>query len=128
MLERFLWASQVIWLRNGLVGDDTDGHIDDLSRFLNRDTILTMVTDDKESVNYETLRENLDILNSVKDRSGKPFTIVTLPLPDTTARVPTVDGSVHVPASYANFYIANGVVLRSEEHTSELQSRGHLVS
>src|SRR5690625_5489705 len=105
MLERFLWASQVIWLRNGLVGDDTDGHIDDLSRFLNRDTILTMVTDDKESVNYETLRENLDILNSVKDRSGKPFTIVTLPLPDTTARVPT----------------------RSEEHTSELQSRGHLV-
>lgn len=111
MLERYLGASQVIWLRNGLVGDDTDGHIDDLSRFLNRDTILTMVTDDKDSVNYETLRENLDILNSVKDRSGKPFTIVTLPLPDTTAKVPTVDGSVHVPASYANFYIANGVVL-----------------
>src|SRR5690625_5912058 len=94
-----------------MVVDDTDGHIDDLSRFLNRDTILTMVTDDKDSVNYETLRENLDILNSVKDRSGKAFTIVALPLPDSTAKVPTVDCSVLVTASYANFYIANGVHL-----------------
>lgn len=111
MLERYLGATRVIWLRNGLAGDDTDGHIDDLARFLNRDTILTMVTDDKESVNYETLMENLEILNSVRDRNGKPFKIVTLPLPDTSAKVPTVDGSSHVPASYANFYIANGVVL-----------------
>lgn len=110
-LKKYLGADQVIWLKEGLAGDDTDGHIDDLSRFLNKNTILTMISDDKNSVNYETLRQNYEILTSARDPHGDPLHIVTLPLPDTRIDSVTVDGSEHVPASYANFYIANGVVL-----------------
>lgn len=110
-LKQWLGQEKVIWLKNGLAGDDTDGHIDDLSRFLNENTIMTMVTDDPDDVNYDTLRENLEILRSSTDQYGNPFNVVTLPMPTTMIEGTTVDGSEHVPASYANFYIANGVVL-----------------
>ncbi|MEX0944262.1 MAG: agmatine deiminase family protein [Balneolaceae bacterium] len=111
-LDEYLGAKQIIWLKDGLIGDDTDGHIDDLSRFLNRNTILTMICDDPKDVNYETLQTNLEILEkAVNNLNGESFHILTLPLPKTRIEGTTVDGSEYVPASYANFYIANGVVL-----------------
>lgn len=110
-LAGFLGADKIIWLKRGLAGDDTDGHIDDLSRFLNKNTILTMVTDDESDINYSALQENLRILERAENQLGEPFQIVTLPLPQTRIIDQTVDGSQFVPASYANFYIANGVVM-----------------
>lgn len=110
-LKDYLGAEKIIWLKQGLVGDDTDGHIDDLSRFLNKNTILTMVTDDPSDINFSALQENLEILEEAENQHGEALEIVTLPLPQTKIVDETVDGSQFVPASYANFYIANGVVL-----------------
>jgi agmatine deiminase len=110
-LKQYLGVDQVIWLKRGLAGDDTDGHIDDITRFLNKNTVVTMVCEDKDDVNYEALQENLEILKSVKLNDGSALQIETLPLPKTKIEGTTVDGSEYVPASYANFYIANGVVL-----------------
>lgn len=110
-LKDYLGVEKIIWLKEGLAGDDTDGHIDDLSRFLNEDTILTMVCEEPNDVNYDTLQTNLEILRKATDQHGNPFNIETLPLPRTKIKGTTVDGSEYVPASYANFYVANGVVL-----------------
>ena len=110
-LKSYLGQEQIIWLKRGLEGDDTDGHIDDLSRFLNENTIMTMITEDPDDVNYSALQDNLEILRQAVDADGNPFQIVTLPMPLTRIEGTTVDGSEYVPASYANFYIANDVVL-----------------
>jgi agmatine deiminase len=110
-LEKYLGADKIIWLKRGLAGDDTDGHIDDITRFVNKDTVITMVCEDPQDINYEALRENLEILNQVKLKNGKPLNVVELPLPHTRIESTTVDGSEYVPASYSNFYIANGVVM-----------------
>lgn len=110
-LREYLGQKKVIWLKNGLAGDDTDGHIDDLCRFVNERTIITMITDDPSDINYQTLQENLELLKAATDTNGRPFTIETLPMPVTRIEGTTVDGSEFVPASYANFYIANDVVL-----------------
>lgn len=110
-LKAYLGMDRIIWLKNGLAGDDTDGHIDDLARFLDANTILAMVSENPHDVNCETLKTNLEILRRATDQKGNPFTVETLPLPGTKIEGTTVDGSEYVPASYANFYIANGVVL-----------------
>ena len=110
-LRTYLGVENIIWLKSGLAGDDTDGHIDDLTRFLNEDTVLTIVCEDMNDVNYFVLQENLEILKSVKLNNGNPLNIETLPLPRTKIEDITVDGSEYVPASYSNFYIANGCVL-----------------
>ncbi|MEX0846073.1 MAG: agmatine deiminase family protein [Balneolaceae bacterium] len=110
-LGAYLGIDQVIWLKRGLAGDDTDGHIDDLTRWLNEDTVVTIICEDKSDINYDTLQENLEILKKVKLQSGKSLNIETLPLPKTKIEGITVDGSEFVPASYANFYVANGVLL-----------------
>lgn len=110
-LKEYLGVEKIIWLKEGLAGDDTDGHIDDIARFLNQGTILAMVSDDTDDVNYKALHENLNILKEATDRQGNKFTIELLPLPETKIEGTTVDGSNYVPASYANFYVANGVVL-----------------
>lgn len=110
-LKDYLGIEKIIWLRNGLAGDDTDGHIDDLARFLNETTILAMVEEDANDPNYQALKENLDILQHANDQHGNPFTLEVLPMPKTKIEGTTVDGSEYVPASYANFYMANGVVL-----------------
>lgn len=110
-LKDYLGVEKIIWLKKGLAGDDTDGHIDDLARFLDEGTILTMVVDDRDDVNYKALQTNQDILERARDLHGHSFAIETLPLPHTKIEGTTVDGSEYVPASYANFYIANGVVL-----------------
>jgi len=111
ILKKFLGQKKIIWLKNGLAGDDTDGHIDDISRFLNERTIVTMISEDPDNVNYKALQENLEILRSATDCYGRPFTVETLPMPEIKIEGTTVDGSEYVPASYANFFIANGVVL-----------------
>lgn len=106
VLGDYLGVSQVLWLGDGIVGDDTDGHVDDLARFVAADTVVTAVEDDPADENYEILRQNLDRLRRFRDPSGKPFRIVELPMPGRLER----DGQ-RLPASYANFYIANGVVV-----------------
>lgn len=110
-LNSYLGAESIIWLNKGLKGDDTDGHIDDITRFLNKDVILTIIAEDPGDVNYTALKENYEILKKWESKAAESINIVTLPLPKTRIEGITVDGSEYVPASYANFYIANGVVL-----------------
>ncbi|WP_428236311.1 agmatine deiminase family protein [Gracilimonas sp.] len=110
-LRIYLGADQIIWLKRGLAGDDTGGKIDNITRWLNKDTVLTMVCEDKEDVNYDALQENLEILKQVELKGGKKLNIETLPLPQNRTVGTTKNGSEYVPGSYANFYIANGAVL-----------------
>lgn len=110
-LKHYLGVEQIIWLGSGLAGDDTDGHIDDITRFLNEDTVLTMICEDENDVNYHALKKNEEILEKVVLPNGASLKIERLPLPQTKIEGTTVDGSEYVPASYANFYIANGCVL-----------------
>jgi agmatine deiminase len=105
-LRVFLGVSNVLWLGDGIAGDDTDGHVDDLARFVSPDTIVTVVEQDRSDANYEPLAENLKRLRAMRDQDGKPFKIETLPMPPALYH----DGQ-RLPASYANFYIANGAVL-----------------
>ncbi len=102
----YLSAPNVIWLGRGIFGDDTHGHVDDLTRFVSRDTVLTMVESNTKDVNHNPLRDNLRRLRAARDQDGKSLNIVELPMPG-----PVVFEERRLPASYANFYIANGVVL-----------------
>lgn len=105
-LQDYYGVSNVIWLGEGIVGDDTDGHVDDLARFVNEDTIVTVVEDDKWDENYHPLQDNLKRLQSCRLTSGKQPNVVELPMPDVV-----VYEDQRLPASYANFYIANGKVI-----------------
>lgn len=105
-LRTYLGVTNVLWLGEGIAGDDTDGHIDDLARFVAPDTIVTVLEDDPADVNYAVLRDNLERLRAMRDQDGRPFNIETLPMPPAVI----YDGT-RLPASYANFYIANGGVL-----------------
>ncbi len=102
----YLGAPQTIWLGRGIHGDDTHGHVDDLTRFVSRSTVVTMVEPNSKDVNHAPLRANLRRLQSARDQDGKQLTVVELPMPQ-----PVVFEGRRLPASYANFYIANGVVL-----------------
>jgi agmatine deiminase len=102
----FLGANDTLWLRNGIAGDDTHGHIDDLARFTDAQTVVIVSEADPTEVNYEPLRENLALLQQMSDQHGGRLKIETLPMP----RPVYFDGQ-RLPASYANFYIANGLVL-----------------
>ena len=106
VLRNYLAATNVLWLRNGIAGDDTHGHVDDLARFVNPTTIVVASEDDKTDANYEPLKENYQILKLMADERERPFNIVKLPMP----RLIHFDGQ-RLPASYANFYIANQLVL-----------------
>ncbi|HZW97125.1 MAG TPA: agmatine deiminase family protein [Candidatus Eremiobacteraceae bacterium] len=103
---QYLGALHVIWLGKGISGDDTHGHVDDLARFVAADTIVTVVEANRKDVNHKPLRENLRRLHAARDRVGKPLNIVEMPMP-----APVVFEKRRLPASYANFYIANGIVL-----------------
>jgi agmatine deiminase len=105
-LGEFLGIRHVVWLGDGIAGDDTDGHVDDITRFVAADTIVTVVEDDPADENHRPLQENLARLRAARDQDGKPFTILTLPMPRPVER----EGQ-RLPASYANFYIGNAVVL-----------------
>lgn len=102
----YLGAPNTIWLGRGIFGDDTHGHVDDLTRFVRRDTVITMVEPDSKDVNHAPLRANLRRLQSARDQDGKQLTVIELPMPQ-----PVVFEGRRLPASYANFYIANGAVL-----------------
>jgi agmatine deiminase len=102
----YLGINQVIWLGRGVAGDDTHGHVDDISRFVGLDTIVTAVEPNTKDANHEPLAENLQRLKAARTLDGKKFTVVELPLPR-----PVVFRGQRLPASYANFYIANGLVL-----------------
>ncbi len=102
----YLGAPHTIWLGRGIFGDDTHGHVDDLARFVSRDTVVTMVEHDPKDVNHSPLRANLRRLQSARDQNGKQLTVVELPMPQ-----PVIFESRRLPASYANFYIANRLVL-----------------
>ncbi|MGH7932325.1 MAG: agmatine deiminase family protein [Candidatus Binataceae bacterium] len=105
-LRVYLGATDVLWLGDGIAGDDTDGHVDDLARFTAPDTIVTVVEDDPADANYGALRENLGRLRAMRDLDGRPFRIETLPMPP-----PLFYQGTRLPASYANFYILNGGVV-----------------
>jgi agmatine deiminase len=102
----YLGANQVLWLGEGIAGDDTDGHIDDISRFAGPETIITAVEEDPDDANYPVLQDNLRRLRQFKNPRGGAFRIVELPMPGVVEH----EGQ-RLPASYANFYIANGLVL-----------------
>ena len=102
----YLGIDQVIWLDRGIAGDDTHGHVDDITRFVSPSTILTAVESNTSDLNHEPLAENLQRLKAARTPDGKQFTIVEIPLPR-----PVVFRNQRLPASYANFYIANGLVL-----------------
>ncbi len=123
-LQGYLGVSHILWLGDGIAGDDTDGHVDDLTRFVDSSTVVTVVEEDPADENYEPLQENLERLQRMTNQSGRPLRVVRLPMP----RALYHEGQ-RLPASYANFYIANGVVLlpgydpeRDEQARLTLQS------
>ena len=103
---RHFGIRKTLWLNRGIAGDDTHGHIDDLARFVDPVTVVTVVEQDRSDENYEPLQENLHLLRRMTDQDGNKLKVVPLPMP----RPVWFDGQ-RLPASYANFYIANGLVL-----------------
>jgi len=106
VFRRYLGIEKVLWLDEGIVGDDTHGHIDDLARFVDPTTVVIASESNEADDNYTPLRENLERLRGMTDLAGNRLNVVPLPMPD-----PVVFRGQRLPASYANFYIANGVVL-----------------
>ncbi|MBT1688844.1 agmatine deiminase family protein [Dawidia soli] len=105
-LRNYYGVEHILWLGDGIVGDDTDGHIDDLTRFVNADTVVTVVEEDKNDENYVLLQENLHELHRLRLEDGKPLNVVELPMP-----AAVVYDDMRLPASYANFYISNKYVV-----------------
>lgn len=106
IFKEYLGITNVIWIGDGIIGDDTHGHIDDLCRFTNEDTIITVVEANKKNKNYKALQDNLKRLKNAVLENGKQPNIVKLPMPNTLE----FDG-INIPASYANFIILNTCVL-----------------
>lgn len=109
-IEEFLYnyygVKNILWLGDGILGDDTDGHIDDLTRFVNEDTVITVVETNRSDENYVPLRDNLKELSKLRLENGKQMNIVELPMPEAI-----VYEDMRLPASYANFYISNKYVI-----------------
>ena len=105
-LKEYLGAVKIIWLNKGIAGDDTDGHVDDIARFVGSSTVVCAYESDNTDENYSALHENYEILQRSSDQNGKPLTVVKLPMP---AKITGGDG--RYPASYTNFYIGNTVVI-----------------
>jgi agmatine deiminase len=104
-LRDYLGVADILWLGEGIEGDDTDGHVDDLARFVSERTIVTVIEENRDDPNYAPLQENLARLRAMTWK-GAPFEVITLPMP---ARIDRED--LRLPASYANFYIANECIL-----------------
>jgi len=105
-LEGYLGATRIIWLNRGIVGDDTHGHVDDIARFVDARTVVAAVEPDPQDPNHKPLAENLEILRAATDQDGRPLRVFELPMPQ-----PVLFRGQRLPASYANFYIGNRVVL-----------------
>jgi agmatine deiminase len=106
IFAKYLGVDHVIWLGRGIEGDDTHGHVDDISRFVGPRTVLTAIEPDRRDENHAPLKENFKRLRSATDQDGKRLELVELPMPS-----PVYQQGLRLPASYANFYIANGTVL-----------------
>jgi agmatine deiminase len=118
-LREYLGVEQILWLGEGIVGDDTDGHIDDLTRFVDVTTLVTIMEEDPADENYALLLENRKRLGAMRDPHGKPWNIVELPTPGRIERK-----GQRLPASYANFYIANEVVVvPGFDHPNDARAR-----
>jgi agmatine deiminase len=104
--REYFGVTNVLWLKNGIAGDDTHGHVDDLTRFVSPSTVVTIVEEDAKDENYAPLQENLALLKMMKDQDGKQLRVETLPMP-----APVYFDGQRLPASYANFYIANKIVI-----------------
>lgn len=121
-LKWTLGASHIIWLGDGIAGDDTDGHIDDIARFVSPTTVVCVREHDPKDENYAPLEENYERLQGSTDQDGNKLTLVSLPSPGSIS----YQGN-RLPASYANFYIANGIVLvPTFNHASDGQALGIL--
>jgi agmatine deiminase len=105
-LVNYYGVDQVLWIKEGIVGDDTDGHIDDTVRFVNEDTVITVIEESRQDENYALLQENLADLKKMRLLNGKQLNIVELPMPEAV-----IYEDQRLPASYANFYIANHAVI-----------------
>jgi agmatine deiminase len=111
-LKNYLGVEKVLWLGEGIVGDDTDGHIDDVARFVAPNVIVCAVEEDPQDANFKILQDNLNRLRTMTDVNGHPFEIVPLPMPGVVSGQSSNARELdRLPASYANFYIANSVVL-----------------
>jgi agmatine deiminase len=106
VFRKYLGVTNVLWLGNGIAGDDTHGHVDDLTRFVSENTVVTIVEEDPAEANFAALQENLRRLRGMTDQDGRALTVETLPMP-----APVYFDGQRLPASYANFYIANGIVI-----------------
>jgi agmatine deiminase len=106
IFRNYLGITNVLWLGNGIAGDDTHGHVDDLTRFVNPTTVVTIVEENPDDANYSALQDNLTLLRSMKDQDGRQLQVETLPMP-----APVYFDGQRLPASYANFYIANKLVI-----------------
>jgi agmatine deiminase len=105
-LRDYYGVEQILWLGDGIDGDDTDGHIDDLTRFVNSDTVVTVIEHNKSDANYVPLKKNIETLNKLRLLNGKQINIIELPMPE-----PMYYEGQRLPVSYANFYIANAGVM-----------------
>lgn len=105
-LHNYYGVDHILWLGDGIEGDDTDGHIDDLVRFVNEDTVVTVVEQNKQDLNYKPLQENLEMLTTMRLENGKPINIVELPMPGKL-----IYQDMRLPTSYANFYISNKYII-----------------
>jgi agmatine deiminase len=105
-LSNYYGVDQILWIDEGIVGDDTDGHIDDTVRFVNEDTVVTVIEENKNDENYKLLQHNIKQLQQMRLRNGKQLNIIELPMPEKL-----VYEGQRLPSSYANFYITNKSVI-----------------
>ena len=105
-LIEYYGVEHILWLEDGIIGDDTDGHIDDITRFVNEDTVVTVIEKDKSDDNYDLLKHNLKLLQGMRLQDDKQLNVVTLPMPSKV-----IYEGERLPASYANFYISNEKVI-----------------
>ncbi len=104
-LNDYLGVTKVVWLKNGIAGDDTDGHVDDIARFVDQNTVVCMVEENPKDENHDPLQQNLELLKSARNEAGQKLKIIPIKMPG------IVEREGRLPASYANFYVSNSFVL-----------------